>query len=792
MLTLSNAPGWPGISSRWTSSAKSGIGGAPTGFSPVWFTLSHGILNEVYYPRMDQAMMRDMEIIVTNFSDFFSEEKRDTKHEMKVISQGVPLYIVSNECLYGRYKIEKTILTDPRRPVVLQNIRFLEIRRDDYHVYALMAPHVANHGSGNTAWIGDIKGHTALLADRDGFSLAMISSVPLKAASAGYVGYTDGWQDLKRNYRLTQLYSRAENGNVALVAELDLSSSNGEAVLSLGFGKTVDEAGHYALVSLNEGLGSAKRLYVKYWKGWNRKLHSSRINAKLYETSRMILKLHTDINTGGIIASLSVPWGFSKGDDDLGGYHLVWPRDMVEVAGAFVAVGANREVLQALLYLEAVQEADGHWPQNMWMDGKAYWSGIQMDESALPILLVDLAYRKKSISESDAERFWPMMKKAAGFIVRNGPVSPEDRWEEDPGYTPFTLASEIAALVVAGEYAYKFGEKDVSEFLLETADTWNSNIEKWTYVSKTKFADEVGVDGYYVRISPIDVAEAVSPKDGYVPIKNKPPGTSSAKATHIVSPDALALVRFGLREATDVRIQNTVKAIDRLLRVETPNGPSWHRYNGDGYGEHEDGSPFDGTGIGRPWPLLTGERAHYELLCRNVSEAKRLLKTMEAFAGEGGLIPEQIWDCKDIPERELFFGRPSGSAMPLVWAHAEYIKLVKSIDENELFDRPPQTVERYIKGQHRPIFAFWRFNHKIRTISKGLKLRIEVLAPAIVHWSSNNWSDINDTPTRDTTLGLHIADLDVSDLNHGQEILFTYYWREAGKWEGTNFSIIVE
>ncbi len=332
----------------------------------------------------------------------------------------------------------------------------------------------------------------------------------------------------------------------------------------------------------------------------------------------------------------------------------------------------------------------------------------------------------------------------------------------------------------------------MADYLLESADAWNSSIERWIYVSDTKLASELGVEGYYVRISPIDVAESGSPKDGYVPIKNRPPADTNMKATHIVSPDALALVRLGLRAASDPRIINTVKAIDKLLRVETPTGSSWHRYNDDGYGEHDDGTPFDGTGVGRAWPLLTGERAHYELANGNKDGARKLMKAMESFAGEGGLLPEQIWDSPDITERELFFGRPSGSAMPLVWAHAEYIKLARSLEEGSVFDTPPQTVQRYVKEKHPSAYAPWRFNHKIRSIKKGLKLRIEVLAPSVIHWSSDGWRNVHDTQTIDTLLGLHVADIDVSEVNEDGNILFTFYWRESNNWEGTNFSVSIE
>jgi glucoamylase len=234
---------------------------------------------------------------------------------------------------------------------------------------------------------------------------------------------------------------------------------------------------------------------------------------------------------------------------------------------------------------------------------------------------------------------------------------------------------------------------------------------------------------------------------------------------------------------------NTVKVIDALLKVETPNGSTWHRYNDDGYGEHEDGSPFDGTGIGRAWPLLTGERAHYELAAGRANQAQKLLAAIEAFANEGGMISEQIWDTNDIAERELFFGRPSGSAMPLVWAHSEYIKLRRSLQDGRVFDLPPQPVQRYQVEKVGSRYALWRFNHKCRTIPVGTTLRLETLAAARVHWGTNGWQDVQDTETRETGLGIYVADLPIEESSAGTVVDFTFYWPEAGCWENTDFQV---
>jgi glucoamylase len=791
------APGWPGIPARWTSSAKSGVGTSLNPNSRIWFTISHGILNEVYYPRIDKAAIRDLGLIVTDGKDFFSEEKRDAPSVETVLAPGVPAYRVVSTCRQGRYHIEKEILSDPHREVVLQQFRFVPLQGniEDYHLYALLAPHLDNHGAGNTGWVGDYKGTPMLFAERNGSALAMACSVPWRERSVGFVGVSDGWQDLSANRRLTECYQRAVNGNLGLTGEVALSQSGGEFVLAIGFGTTSAEAGHRARASLLEGFPAARQAYLQEWQAWQstlRELHTMQSDSSLFRVSSAVLRCHEEKRfPGGQIASLSIPWGFSKGDEDLGGYHLVWPRDLVESAGGLLAAGAFEDVRRILRYLQTTQEADGHWLQNMWMDGTSYWHGVQMDETALPILLVDLARREGALDEGELASLLTMVHAAAGFLVRNGPVTPQDRWEEDPGYAPFTLAAQVAALLAAADLVERQGLAVQAHYLRETADTWNDAIERWIYVTDTDLSREYGVEGYYVRIAPPDICEAASPQAGFVAIKNRPPGQSNEPATHIISPDALALVRFGLRTANDPRIRNTLKIIDALLRVETNSGPSWHRYNDDGYGEHEDGSPFDGSGVGRAWPLLTGERAHFELAAGHLKQARELQAALERFAGESGLLPEQVWDSKDLPERELFNGRPSGSAMPLVWAHAEYIKLCHSLADERVFDMPPQTVQRYLVDKTTSVYHPWRFNHKCRCLPAGRVLRIELLAPARIHWSTDNWTTVQDRETLATEFEVHYLDLPSGEMNSGTTLVFTFFWSEVQQWEGSDFSVRV-
>ena len=809
------APGWPGISPRWTSSAKTGIGTALNRASRVWFTLSHGILNEIYYPRVDMACTRDLGLIATDGTSFFSEEKRHCRFAVAPVEPGVPAYRLVNTELGERYRIEKEVFADPHRNVVLQKIRFVEQASTgqprtalsavegsavpvfaNFRLYALLAPHLGNCGTNNTGWTGEYKGVPFLFADSPGgLALAFACSVPWRKMSAGFAGYSDGWQDLSRNFQLTQEYQRAENGNVALTGEIDLSACGGEFILALGFGGIWAEAAEQVRAALLDDYSSLFRDYVSQWRGWQKTLLplDRPVEPDLYRASTAMLRTHESKDfLGGVIASLSIPWGFNKGDEDLGGYHLVWPRDLVETASGFVAAGAIGDAVRVLHYLEATQEADGRWPQNMWLDGRPYWNGLQMDEAAFPILLVDLLRREAAWHLGDLKRWWPMVRRAASFIACNGPVTQQDRWEEDGGYSPFTLAVEVAGLLTAADLADAGRESEIAAYLRDLADNWNENIERWTYSTNGDLARQIGVDGYYVRIAPPETDCAASPTEGFVPIKNRPPGEDHERASHIISPDALALVRFGLRAPNDARILNTIKVIDALLRVKLPQGMVWYRYNDDGYGEHADGAPFDGNGIGRPWPLLAGERAHYELAAGNTTVAQELLRTVECSTSGSRLLPEQVWDTADIPERELFLGKPSGSACPLVWAHSEYIKLVRSIKDGRIFDQPPQTVKRYRVEQRKAVYWEWRFNNKCRIVPTGKTLRLAVQAPAMVHWSNDGWQTVHDNNTRDTGLGIHIADLPTAQLDPGHTVVFTFFWPRPQRWEGADFCVTIQ
>ena len=190
--------------------------------------------------------------------------------------------------------------------------------------------------------------------------------------------------------------------------------------------------------------------------------------------------------------------------------------------------------------------------------------------------------------------------------------------------------------------------------------------------------------------------------------------------------------------------------------------------------------------------MLAAERAHYELDAGNFSAAQDLLRTIEHSTNGSRLLPEQVWDTADIPERELFLGKPSGSACPLVWAHSEYVKLVRSLKDRKVFDQTPQTVRRYRIEKREPEYWAWRFNNKCRTMPAGKTLRLVTLAPAIVHWSGDGWQTVHDESTRDTGLGIHVVDLPTGRMVSGQAMVFTFFWIEPGSWENANFTVTIE
>ncbi|MDA4131403.1 MAG: glycoside hydrolase family 15 protein, partial [Thaumarchaeota archaeon] len=446
--------------------------------------------------------------------------------------------------------------------------------------------------------------------------------------------------------------------------------------------------------------------------------------------------------------------------------------------------------LRALIYLSTSQQEDGSFPQNFWIDGLKYWGGIQLDEVALPIIL---AWRLQKANALQAFDPYEMVSRAASFLLMNGPATEQERWEEAGGYSPSTLATNIAALICAAQFCRWRGDEKSGRFLEEYADFLESHLEDWTC---TKSGDLVpGITRHYIRINPVDLHDPTpneDPDSAFLVLANQPPyARFQYPAKEIVDAGFLELVRYGIRSPTNKLIVDSLKVIDAVLKVDTPFGPCWHRYNHDGYGETESGEPFQGWGVGRAWPLLTAERGLYELAAGN--GVKLYIETMEKLASPTGLLPEQVWDTKDIEEAHLHLGRPTGSVMPLCWTHAEYLKLIRSANDGKVFDLIQEVVDRYItkstkRSLDRPI-EVWKRNRQPGSVKAGTLLRIQASQQFVLHWSCDNWKTVNDSDSTSINLGIDFVDIISTDKY--ESIKFTFFWPGSNSWEGKDYSVNV-
>lgn len=769
----SPAPGRPGRKPSWETGAKTAVGTSVTTESRIWFTVARGYLNEIYFPDVDLANTRFVRFLVSSDDGFFSDEAGGTEYSIRAAEAGIPVYHVSSQCKQRRYSLEKEIITDPDRDALLIKVNFQPAHPSkDLRLYVFANPHVEDEGEDNSGWAGEYKGIGMLFAQRGGLSFAIACSTPFKNMSCGFIGVSDGLTDIGVHGQLTATYTLAERGNLGLTGEVDWGASGGNFTIALAFGGTPAEAGQQARAALLRDFADVRKQYIAGWKQFQATISDLPRNERndLFHVSATVSRIHESKRfRGAFVASLSIPWGFDRGDKDIGGYHVIWPRDLCETVLGLLACGDADSARRALFYLESTQDADGHWPQNMWLDGTMHWTSKQMDETAFPILLADALRR---FDKLNAHNPWPVVRKAASYVVRRGPRAEQDRWEQIAGYATFTMAVEIAALLAAADFAHLNGEAREAQFLRETADAWNEAVDELTYISGTELARRCGVAGYYLRLTPPGAISGIPLDKLTITMNNLPKGQQTKRAVDIVSPDALALVRYGLRAPDDPRILDTVKLIDATLKTVTAAGPVWHRYTDDGYGEQKDGSPYEKTGIGRGWPLLGGERAHYELARGNSAVAEELRRAIAGQTNECGLIPEQIWDAEDIPEHELFNGRPTGSGMPLVWAHAEYIQLLRSLQDGKVWSTPPQTVERYLKAKTKSTFQIWTVQQQRGRLAPGKNLRIDLSSPGTIQWTLDCWKTAQRVNTHDSGLGIHYAILDVSDAAPGAQIRF--------------------
>jgi glucoamylase len=734
-----------------------------------------------------------MQFLITDGETFFHEERRDLIHEFDYIDSDGLAICVHNRDREGRYTLVREMISDPHGPVVLVHVRLEgdEQLLSRLHVYALLSPHLEGGGMGNSARVADVAGKRVVIAWRDAMSLAMSADCGFSRASCGYVGTSDGWQDLKQNFKMDWEFGSALDGNIAIMAEIPMEHTR-EFTLGIGFG----EGHHAALAAVAGSLALPFEGHLaRFIEQWHRAATPRQLarhsgdDGRLLQISHNVVLAHEDKTfAGAFIASASIPWGYAKGDDDLGGYHLVWTRDMVQTATALMACGRLETALRALVYLAVTQNPDGGFAQNFWVNGEPYWTGIQLDEVAFPIMLAWRLWKQNALGIFPV---FPFVERAAGFLVRYAPVTQQERWEEIAGYSPSTLAAVIVGLICAADLARAHGAPELAHFLEEHADWIESHLEDWTVTNNGVLDPEV--KRHFMRIRPPECGDPYAHEEcgkEIVHINNLAPGEKSDfEAREIIDAGFLELVRYGVRAAGDPLIVDSLKVVDRVLKVDTPKGPCWLRYNHDGYGQRADGGPFIGWGQGRAWPLLVGERAHYELAAGR--EVGGLIETIEKFASSGGMLPEQIWDAPDLDG--LVLGGPAGSAMPLVWAHSEYLKLLRSADDGRVFDCIPIVEDRYARGNHPPshIEVFKVSRRQIRQMPAGKSLRITSAARFRVTWTPDNWQTTNLLDSTQVGYAGSYADLPSTPEQTGT-LSFTLFWPDENRWEGRNFEVALE
>ncbi len=738
------APNAPGKDAQWASAGKQAVGTSNTLESKIWFTLQGGMLTEVFYPQVDTANVNVLQFVVVNPKTKNVETERDdADHEIKVLRPDSMSFQQINTAKSGAWKITKTYTTDPQRNSVVIDVLF-EPKDKNVFLYVYYDPSLNNSGMHDTAWTQD----DALLAS-DGDKVSAIVAKPNLnqswtnninknkicegCSTNGFLGINDGLTELQKTADGNwESYSKAENGNVvqaAFIGSGKFSSTYSQSVLrlsqepvrnftlSLGFGKTPAEALQTAKASLQKGFKKCLAEYEKSWADYVKTL--PRVEPKYqaqFNMAAMVLKAFEDKTTrGGNVASLSTPWGGgNNGNETTTGYHLVWSRDLYQVATAFMALGDKAAATRALDYLFKYQQRDdGSFPQISWLDGRSVGDSIQMDEVSYPLIL---AYQ---LGKTDRQTYEKNIKRSAEYIVKNGPFTKQERWEEESGFSPSTIAAEIAGLVCAAEIAKINGDTESAKRWLDVADDWQRNIEKWTVTTTGKYGD----GNYYLRLS-----QKGKPDSGdKLELGN---GAGTFDEREIVDAGFLELVRFGIKSPDDPLIVKSLKVTDEVLRVKTPNGESFYRYNHDGYGDTYEGQRWnwDTTwrGNGHLWVLLTGERGQYELAVsnfyrnqtkpnRNVTagefafsqkiQAMKRLAAMANFANEGLMIPEQVWDKPEIPRKfdygfippSLKFGEGNGSATPLAWSMAQFVRLAVNLKNGRNLETPDVVYNRYVK-----------------------------------------------------------------------------------------------
>ena len=768
VIADAKATNGPGQASPWAYSGKQGIGSAFEAYkdyqfsnkaatgtvSKVWFSLAEGVVTETMYGRIHEAQIREMQIAVTG-AGWAAFERTDTTSHVEYIhtdAAGRPLspaYRLTNTDKQGRFVIIKDVFTDPDHQSLMVRVT-VKALKGPVTPYVILDPSMANT-SGNDEGHANV---THLQAWQGNVALNLSASVPFKKATVGYTGVSDGIKELTASQSLGQLHSSADQkGNIVLVGQLPPVSKAATYDLAVGFGATPEAASAESAATLKTGYARVLANYngegAKV--GWEDYLASlselkslipvSEDNGKLLYASALALKVQEDhTSAGAMIASLSNPWGDTVTTDvSSTGYKAVWPRDFYQVSMALAALGDRETPVAAFRYLPTVQVkattpgntgATGWFMQKAHVDGTPEWVGVQLDQTAMPILLGERLEQLGLISKAELlSSYQTMLKPAADFLSHGGtvgldwnhatitpPYSQQERWEEQEGHSPSTTAAVIAGLTAAADIATQAGDADGARLYAEKAGDYSGKLEQRLFTTSGKVRGEDKPASYFLRISRSEDANAPGSQDS----RNGRPAMSSDL---MVDAGFLELVRYGVRPADDKDIEASLAVVDdqtlpENLRVRYDfhfpgtdvTVPGFRRYGNDGYGEGTEGGnygPMSPDQRGRVWPIFTGERGHYELALDSLKAGGATdgdiaairgtyVKGMELFANEGLMIPEQVFDgVGSKTAHDYTMGEGTDSATPLAWSHAEYVKLLRSVRDRQVWDRNPATYARF-------------------------------------------------------------------------------------------------
>jgi glucoamylase len=703
MAATTQAPGSPGSLAWYLPAGKAGFGtahGAPA--SKVWFTVEGGRLSEIYYPNLSTPASRELDFIVVDGAGHAVRVSEAATQHTVLVDNNALEYRTTNTANDGAWKLTQTYITDPARSTVVADVQFESLNNATYQLFTLYDPSLTGNGNDDSAVVSGSAGLAY-----DGTAATALTAVPaLTNLSVGYVGKSDGWTDLAtdgvQNWKYQQA-TVAGGGNVAITAQTALNGTTAtHADFYLGFDSVESGKGAAALAAAKAsaavGFAALEPQYTDTWHTYLAGLNAppaslvTPLEQSVYTTSEMELAASEDKTyPGAYVASPSMPWigGQPNAYSAPGGYHMVWPRDLYNIATGLIADGDTAGAERALNFLWTRMQGDsGLFPQFTWVDGGNSGSAIQLDETAFPILI---AWQLHKSDKSTWTHVLSATKALIGFKDKiNGltaPATQEERWEEKSGYSPSTIASEIAALVAASDIAFSAHHSLLGLKWRAIAKKWSAQLEHWTVTTN----GPLSADPYYLRLTPYGNPQADTQYD-----------TGNTSGMHdqrtVVDAGFLELVRLGIRPASDPTIINSLKVVDANIGYPANKPMYWHRYSFDGYGESATGAQWGTQGVatyGRVWPLLTGERGEYELLAGN--DPAPYLATMASSANEGGLIPEQAWDGQK-PSGDPGFvpGTSTTSATPLEWAHAQFIRLAVDAAQGSVVERP-LVVCRYFK-----------------------------------------------------------------------------------------------